>query len=328
MFDFCGIGNACVDIVADVDDHFLRDWGLEKGICTYLSLDRADRLEQALPKRQYIPGGCAANIAACISALGGKASFIGRIADDSIGAMFRDDTKKLGIHFTAKPDPLATTGSTRIFVLITPDSERTFAAFYGVQEDISESDLDIPAIETSTILYLDGYALNSRAGDRAFSLAADIAHRAGHMVALSPNDLSILTKYRGAIDELAKKADIFLCNEAEALFYTNTKTLDDAIAILQSRFSIGAITLGQQGVYAFDHDHPEALHLPAAPVNGPVIDTNGAGDNFAAGFLYGLGQGFSLEKSATLGNLCAAAIITVHGARPVTDYKPFLTQLT
>ncbi len=321
-FDFCGIGNSCMDIVDYIDDGFLAQWNFPKSICSYLSLDEADRLEAALPNPQYIAGGCAANTASIITALGGKASFIGRVAKDSIGQMFIDDMNARGIHFPSKPDESESAGSTRVFALITPDTERTFASYYGVQEDLSAKDLDAPSIQTSRFMYLDGYALNSKRGGEAFLKAADISHASGGLCVFSPSDISILKNFPDVVAKIMASSDIILCNEQEAKHIAQTHSLDEAIKHLQSRFKTGAVTVGLDGVYAFDK---EAIHhIPAAIPPAPVIDTNGAGDAFAGGFLFGLARGYDLSKAAALGNRCASVIITHAGARPTSDYTVFI----
>ena len=325
MFDFCGIGNACIDIVARIDDDFLRTWDFPKSICTYLPLGRADALEAALPAPDYIPGGCGANTASIVSALGGKSAFIGRVAADKIGERFLHDMAARGIHYTGKADTTPGAGSTRIFALITPDTERTFAAYYGVQEDLSEADIDPQSVAQSNFMYLDGYALNSRRGGETFLKAAEISKKAGKNVVFSPSDLSILQKYPTVVASLCSVSDMIVCNEQEAKFLTKTETLEDAIQALHQMFERGAVTVGADGVCAFDEKH--AYRVAAAIPPGPVTDTNGAGDAFAGGFLFGLSQGYDIEKAARLGNRCAAGIITHAGARPVHDCKTYLVDL-
>ncbi len=322
VFDFCGIGNSCMDIVDYIDDEFLKTWDFPKSICSYLSLSDADRLEGALPNPQYIAGGCAANTASIIMALGGKASFIGRVAKDSIGQMFIDDMNARGIHFPSKPDETEGAGSTRVFALITPDTERTFAAYYGVQEDLSVKDLDEESIRRSKFMYLDGYALNSKRGGEAFLKAADIVHEAGGKAVFSPSDISILKNYADVVSRIMKVSDIILCNEQEAKYIAGTDSLQNAIVHLQQNFSAGSVTAGADGVHVFDEK--TIHHVPAATPPAPVIDTNGAGDAFAGGFLFGLSRGLPLPRAAALGNICASVIITHAGARPVSDYKAFL----
>lgn len=324
-FDFCGIGNACVDIVSRIDDAFLDHWQFPKSICTYLPLARADALEAALPAPDYIPGGCGANTASIVSALGGRSAFIGRVAADKIGERFLQDMAARNIHYTGKPDTTPGAGSTRIFALITPDTERTFAAYYGVQEDLSEADIDEDAVANSRFMYLDGYALNSARGGQTFLKAAEISKRAGKMVAFSLSDLSILKKYPHIVDSLCRVSDMIVCNEQEAKFLTKAASLYDAIQSLKSMFKGGAVTVGANGVHVFDNTG--IYHVPAAKPQGDVCDTNGAGDAFAGGLLFGLAQGYDIAKAARLGNRCAASIITHAGARPVHDLKSFLADL-
>lgn len=324
MYDFCGIGNACVDIVSKVDDAFLAGWQFEKSICTYLTLDRADALEASLETPSYIPGGCGANTASCVTALGGSSAFIGRVAADAIGQRFLADMKERGIRYTGTPDTSPGAGSTRIFALLTPDAERTFAAFYGVQEDLSERDLDEEAIAKSKFMYLDGYALNSRRGGETFLAAAAMSHTAKNKVVFSPSDLSILNKYPSIVAKLVDVSDIIVCNEQEARHLSRSDDIHRSIAFLRGIFECGAVTTGERGVYVFDRQ--DVCHVPAATPPGPVTDTNGAGDGFAGGFLFGLARGLALSKAAALGNRCAADIITHAGARPVRDFKAFLTE--
>jgi sugar/nucleoside kinase (ribokinase family) len=321
-YDFCGIGNACVDIVAKVEDSFLEEWKFQKSICTYLTLDPANKLEAALPSPEYIPGGCGANTASIVSALGGKSAFIGRVAQDSVGQIFLDDMKARGIRYVGQPDTSEGAGSTRIFAMTTPDTERTFAAYYGVQEQLSIADLDIEALQNTKFLYLDGYALNSRRGEETFLKAAEITKEAGNRVVFSPSDLSILSKYDSVVASMMKVSDGIVCNTGEAMYLTREDTPERAIASLQKQFKFGGITSGAEGVYAFDKSHIQLI--PATTPPGPVVDTNGAGDGFAGGFLYGLAQGYDVDRAAALGNSCAATIITHYGARPKESYQHLL----
>lgn len=324
-FDFCGIGNSCIDIVARIDDNFLAAWKFPKSICTYLPLDRANELEAALPAPDYIPGGCGANTAAIVTALGGSAAFIGRVAKDRVGDMFLADMAARSIHYTGKPDETPGAGSTRVFALITPDTERTFAAYYGVQEDLSEADIDEYAVSNSQFMYLDGYALNSRRGGEAFLKAAEISHKAGKTVVFSPSDLSILTHYAQVVAPICAASDIVVCNEQEAKFLAGADSFEAALSHLQTMFAGGAVTMGVEGVAVFDKNR--IATVPAATPPAPVYDTNGAGDAFAGGYLFGLARGYDIEKAARLGNRCAAGIITHAGARPVHDCKTYLNDL-
>lgn len=324
-YDICGIGNACMDIVDTIDDAFLERWGFPKSICSYLTFDQSNALLADLPNPQYIAGGCAANTASTVCALGGNASFIGRIAHDEIGDMFIEDMDKRGIRFLSIPDESHDAGSTRVFCLTTPDTERTFASYYGVQEDLSEDDITDDGVADSKYLYIDGYALNSRRGGEAFLKAAAICKAAGNRVLFAPNDLSIMTKYGDAVAKILPQTDLLLCNEQEARHITGMDDMSLILKNLQSRFAVGAVTIGKDGVFVYDKN--TIYQIPAATPPAPVIDTNGAGDAFAGGFVFGLTHGYDLPRAAKLGNLCASVIITHTGARPQSDYRPFLEQL-
>jgi len=324
--DFCGIGNACIDIVAKVDDQFLVQWNFPKGNCAYIDLATADRLEKSLPAPQYVPGGCSANTAAVIAALGGTTSFIGRLADDTIGHLFLNDLKARGVHYASAPDTSAGAGSTRVFAMTTPDAERTFASYYGVQRDLSVADLDPISLQQARYVYLDGYALNADKALETFLRAAALSHEAGNMVVFNPNDISILTRFEPEVEQITKVSHGFICNSDEALLFTKRYTVEDAVAELRKQFRFGAVTNGAQPVHVFDSSG--ARVVPTFSPKDPVVDTNGAGDAFAGGFLFGLARGFTAEKAATLGNLCAGAIITHYGARPLADYQPFIAQVS
>lgn len=325
MYDFCGIGNACIDIIVDVEDAFLSEWNFPKGICSYLELDRADALEKALIKPQYIAGGCAANTAEVITNLGGTASFMGAIADDAIGKILIEDMKRAKIDYTGIPDATPGAGSTRIFTFVTPDTERTFAAYYGVQENLSPRDLNEGFIARSKYMYLDGYALNSPMAGETFLKAAHIALRNNSTVVFSPSDLSILEKHPDVIKELIAVSSMILCNEQEAKHIAGTDNIDRALKELSGMFQAGAVTSGARGAHVFSKD--ETILVQAAMPPAPVMDTNGAGDGFAGGFLYGLAREMDIVRAGKLGNRCAASIITHSGARPTSSYKPFLNDL-
>lgn len=324
-YDLCGIGNACMDIVAQVDDAFINEWNFPKGICTYFGLDAAKALQVALPHPEYVSGGCAANAVAVAAALGGKTSFIGRIADDEAGRMFLRDLQEAGIRYTGTPDTGDGAGSTLIFTMTTPDTQRTFAGYYGKLNDLSDADLDREALTQSKFLYLDGYTLNTHRGDKFFLKASDIAKKAGGKVVFAPCDLSVLKEFDDIIETMLEISDGITCSSDEAMLLTKGNSLERSVEVLRERLSFGAITVGDKGVYVFNEK--EVKHVPAASPPAPVLDTNGAGDAFAGGFLYGLARDLPIEKAAALGNLCASVIITHYGARPRQNYQPLLKQV-
>ncbi len=318
MLDVCAIGTAGVDIVARVDDAFLERWNLPKSICSKMDFDQMQAIISVLPDARYYPGGCGANVAAGVAALGGKAGFFGKSAPDFMGDLFAEDMRVRGVYASFAIDTNDGAASTQIFALTTPDSERTFANFHGLKEDILPSDIDVPLIGQSRIVYLDGYVLNTAHGGESLLYAARAAKAAGRTIAFSPNDISVLTNHPHYAREIEAMADIILCNQQEAFFMAETQDTLEAIRHLKGLYSQGSVTVGEHGAYVFDRDNIHHV-APSAPPS-PVTDTNGAGDAFAGGLLYGLSQHWDLSRAAALGNRCAAVIITMTGARPPARY--------
>lgn len=325
MLDFCGLGNACIDIVVEVDETFLALHNLPKGICTYLTDDRAEEIDGALIAPVFEPGGCAANTAVVVTALGGTAAFMGRVAEDAIGKLFIQSMTDNQVAFTPDLAPMEGRGSTRVYTFITPDADRTFATYYGEQETLSVSDLNKNAISAAKFLYLDGYALHSKYNEETFLTAIDWAHQAGNQVVFNPCDLSILNQYPDLCAAIMQAADILICNDIEAMQITDAASAPEAVSLLQQRFVRGAVTRGAQGALVFDDAC--ITPLPAFLPDKPIIDTNGAGDAFAGGYLYGLAQEFGDERAARLGILCASVIITQIGARPKCSFTDLPAQV-
>lgn len=314
MLDFCGLGNACIDIVVEVDEDFLIQHSLPKGICTYLTDDRAEEIDSALINPVFEPGGCAANTAVVVTALNGKAAFMGRVANDEIGKLFMKSMADSQVRYEPDLSPMIGRGSTRVYTFVTPDADRTFATYYGEQEMLSVSDLNEKAIQAARYTYVDGYALHSEFNRETFMTAIEWAHKAGNKAVFNPCDVSILNQYKDLCEALMDKVDILICNEVEARLITGIETLEDAVKALSKRFERGAVTAGAEGALIFNADG--ITHLPALKPDSPIVDTNGAGDAFAGGYIYGLSQGMSDERAARLGIFCASAIITQIGARP------------
>lgn len=314
MLDICSLGNACIDIVGEVDEAFLTQRRLPKGICTYLTDDRTEEIDNALPNPAYEPGGCAANTAVVVSSLGGKAAFMGRVAEDGIGKLFIRSMSDSGVLYEPNPAPAAGRGSTRVYTFITPDADRTFATYYGEQETLSVSDLNERALRRAKYTYLDGYAMHSRYNTETFITAIDWTHQANGKVVFNPCDISILTQHASLCTTLMDKSDIIICNDTEAMMITGAKDTQSAVEAMQPRFERGAVTMGENGALVFG---PTGISsLPANKPDAPIIDTNGAGDAFAGGYIYGLSHNMDDLRAARLGILCASRIITQIGARP------------
>ncbi len=325
MLDFCGLGNACIDIVVEVDEAFLANHSLPKGICTYLTDDRAEEIDSALIKPVFEPGGCAANTAVVVTALGGTSAFMGRVAEDTIGKLFIQSMKDNQVSFAPDLAPMEGRGSTRVYTFVTPDADRTFATYYGEQETLSVDDLNEGAISAAKFLYLDGYALHSKYNEETFLTAITWAHGAGNHVVFNPCDLSILNQYPQLCAAIMEAADILICNDIEAMQITGAASAHDAVILLQKRFARGAVTMGAQGALVFDAK--TITPLPAILPGRPIIDTNGAGDAFAGGYIYGLAHEFGDERAARLGILCASRIITQIGARPKCSFTDLPAQV-
>lgn len=317
-FDFTGIGNLCVDIVAAVDESFLDARGFKKGECTYIDLQTAIDTESALVSPAFIAGGSSANSAAGITALGGTAAMLGIIGDDATGKVVRDDCAARNIflpHSTSNNVSKNSDGSTRIFCLYTPDGERTFASYYGVALTLSPDNLDHDVLRNTRVLNLDGFGLISPRAFETYMVAIEIAHSAGAKVAFNPNDPSVIERNRNNVNTLIEAADIVLCNEREALSLTGEADCDKAIQSLARKGKIVAVTRSELGAVVI-HDG-SISNVPPPPLPGKLVETNGAGDAFSAGFLYGLIKGKNIVEAATLGCACAGTIITHVGARPI-----------
>jgi len=314
-----------MDIVAAIDEALLGRFALSKGICTYIDLPMAHEIHKALQNPMLIPGGCAANTAACMVSLGNKAAFLGCTAGDDIGQTVANGMKDAGIHFqhdeTAAPEP----GSTRIFCLTTPDGQRTFAAYYGAGEKFRNSCLHDSVIGSTRILYMDGFTFVAENAHHDFLNAARLAQKEGGRVAFGPSDMSVVQKYPGIVNDFLALCDIYLSNETEALAITGAGDVSTALQALQKQGKTGVITHGKEGSLVFS---PTEQHRISAPP--PVtdrIDTNGAGDHYAAGFLHGLLEGWPLEKCGRLGTLCAADALTHAGARPLQSLQKYRDML-
>lgn len=325
-FDIAGIGNACMDIVATVDDAALKNFGLEKGICTYIDLPAAQRLYKSLKNLKHVPGGCAANTAACLVSLGGSAAMLGRVAGDDLGHEIVAGMTGAGIHFLPPKDVPAEPGSTRVFCLTTPDGQRTFAAYYGAGKGLQAADLHTDILTDTHILYMDGFTFIAEGAHDAFLNAAATARKNGARLAFAPNDPVVMEKYPAMVKSFLDACDIFMGNDAEAMQLTGASDIVGVLRKLQGRGITGFVTGGAQGAWVFDA--LSFCHVPAIPPKIKDIDTNGAGDHFAAGFLYGLLQKWPLEKCGQLGTLCAADALTHPGARPLQPLAKYKEKMS
>jgi len=311
--DVVGIGNAIVDVIAHADEAFLTAEGFAKGTMTLIDSEQADALYTKMGSAIESSGGSAGNTMAGIASLGGKGGYIGKVRNDFLGAVFRHDITAIGVRFDT---PVATTGAgtARCLILVTADGQRTMCTFLGACVDLGPEDLDAAMIADAQITYLEGYLFDPPRAQDAFRKAAEIAHAAGRKVALTLSDPFCVGRHRDAFRALvAGNADILFANEAEICSLYETEDFDSAAAAVRGHVEIAALTRSEQGsvILAGNDTHKVA----AAPVTR-VVDTTGAGDLYAAGFLYGLTRGLPLPKCGAIGSVCAAEIISHVGARP------------
>jgi sugar/nucleoside kinase (ribokinase family) len=322
-YDVLGIGNAIVDVIASADDDFLVREGLAKGSMTLIDEARAEELYAKMGPAVEASGGSAANTLAGVASLGGRAAFIGKVKADQLGELFRHDITAIGVHF---PTPGATDGvaTARCFILVTPDGERTMSTYLGACQGLAPADVDAEAVKTASVTYLEGYLWDPPAAKEAFRKAAEIAHAADRQVALSLSDSFCVDRYRAEFIDLVRSGmvDILFANEGELKSLYQTSDLEEALKAVSADAKLAAVTLGAKGSAIVRGG--ERVEVPAAPIDGKLTDMTGAGDLFAAGFLYGHTRGLGLARSAEIGALSAAEVISHVGARPLIPLKELI----
>jgi sugar/nucleoside kinase (ribokinase family) len=312
-FDVVGIGSAIVDIIGRCDDQFLTRHGCTKGSMRLVDQAEIAAIYKDMGPAIEISGGSVANSMAGVASFGGKAAFIGKVADDEFGRIFAHDIKAGGVEFSSTPTN-AGPPTSRSLILVTPDGERTMNTFLGVSTDLGEKELDAKTIAQGKILYLEGYLFDRPAGMAAFRKAADIAARADRKVALSLSDAFCVDRHRDAFRTFVREhVDILFANETEVNALYETTSFDRAAALVASETPIAALTRSAAGSVVIDNG--TRMTIAANPV-AKVVDTTGAGDLYAAGFLYGHARNLPLEACGRLGSLAAAEIISHIGARP------------
>jgi sugar/nucleoside kinase (ribokinase family) len=311
--DVLGIGNAIVDVITHAEEVFLAREGLAKGAMTLIDAQGAEALYQRMGPAIESSGGSTANTMAGIASLGGSGAYIGKVRDDLLGEVFRHDLTAQGVRFTT---PAATDGpgTARCLIFVTADGQRTMATYLGACVELGPEDVDAALVAGAQVTYLEGYLFDPPQAQRAFREAAQIAHVASRRVALSLSDPFCVGRHRAALRDLVDgHVDILFANEAEICSLYETEDFGAAVAAVQGHVAIAALTRSAAGstILAGGAAHPVA----AAPV-ARVVDTTGAGDLYAAGFLYGLTRGLALPTCGAIGSLCAAEIISHFGARP------------
>jgi len=308
-----GIGNALVDVISHESFDFLAAHGLTSGAMQLIDSARAAVLYDAMGPGTEISGGSTANTLVGIASLGGRAAFVGRVADDQLGAVFGHDLRAAGIEFTTPParggEP-----SGRCLIVVTPDAQRTLNTFLGAAAQFGPEDLDPHLLGRADVLYLEGYLWDEPAARAAFRNAASIVHAAGGRVAFTLSDAFCVDRHRHEFLELVEHhVDILFANEAEICSLYEVGEFDDALQRVDRHTEIAALTRSAKGAVVVGRDE---LHVIDAAPLGRVVDTTGAGDQFAAGFLFGLTHGHDLATSGRLGALAAGEVISHVGARP------------
>jgi sugar/nucleoside kinase (ribokinase family) len=315
-YDVVGIGNAIVDIIARCDEGFLTKHDLDKGFMRLIDADEAGRLYEAMGPAIERSGGSVANSIAGLASFGGKCGFIGRVAADQFGGIFRHDIRSLGIAYSTEP---AVDGAptARCLILVTPDGERTMNTFLGASVDFTPDDIDADMIDAAKIVYLEGYLFDKDAAKAAFREAARLANAAGAKVALTLSDPFCVDRHRDDFRKLVKEgADIVFANEKEITTLYEVNSFDEAADAALQDCELAVLTRSEEGSVIVGAG--ETVEVPADPVH-QVVDATGAGDLYASGFLYALTQGLPLEACGRLGSLAAAEVISHIGARPETS---------
>jgi sugar/nucleoside kinase (ribokinase family) len=323
-YDVLGIGNAIVDVLARAEDDFLVRHGMRKGAMTLIDEARATGIYDAMGPAVEISGGSAANTIVGCASLGGRAAFVGKVKDDELGRVFAHDIRAAGVAFDTPP---ASEGpsTARCYVLVTADGERTMNTYLGAAQDLHPQDIDADAVAGAAITYLEGYLWDPKHAKDAFLKAAAAAHEAKRLVALTLSDAFCVDRWRDEFLGLmrAGTVDLLFANEAELRSLYQSADFDSALAALRREARLAVVTRSEKGCVVVSRD--QVLAVPACRVEH-VVDTTGAGDLFAAGFLFGLAQGATHERAASLGALAAAEVIQHLGARPQASLKALVQE--
>lgn len=311
--DVCAIGNAIVDVLARCDDDFLASESIAKGAMTLIDEARAEALFAHMGDSTVVSGGSAANTAVGVASLGGNAAFIGRVRDDQLGKLFRHDMTANRVDFTTDP---ATAGPTtaRSYILVTPDAQRSMNTYLGAASEFSPEDLQTDVLRDASITYLEGYLFDKSPAQAAFRMAATVVQQAGRKLSLSLSDTFCVERHRASFRSLVEDSvDVLFSNQNELMALYQTRDIDTAIAYAAQSCGITVTTMSEKGAVLTMNG--EKIHVPAE-AGTKVIDTTGAGDQFAAGVLYGLARNLPLATCGRLGAIAAAEVISHIGPRP------------
>jgi sugar/nucleoside kinase (ribokinase family) len=315
-FDVLGIGNALIDVIASVDDTFIDAHDFPRGATTMVDLERSEAVYADLPPAQEISGGSCANTIAGLASFGATVAFVGRVRDDQLGKVYTHDLRSLGIHFDVPP---ATSGPAtgRCLVMVTPDAHRTQCTYLGASTFIGPEDVDADLVGRAQVTYLEGYLWDQPPAKDAIRKAAAAARGAGRQVALTLSDPFCVDRHREEFRALvADEIDVLFANEAEICSLYEVDHFDAALQRLRHHCRVGALTRSERGSVVMAGE--EVHVIDAEPVDR-LVDTTGAGDQYAAGFLHGLTHGHDLATCGRLGSIAAAEVISHYGARPAVS---------
>lgn len=317
--DVIGVGNAIVDVLAKAEDAFLKTHDIPKGGMILIDEDRAHEIYGAMGAAVEISGGSAANSIACVASLGGRGGFVGKVADDALGEIFRHDLRAMGVEFDTKPlgDGPATG---RCLVNVTPDAQRSMTTFLGAAGYVSPDDIDAEQIKRAAITFFEGYLFEQPVAREAFTKACAIARENGRRSALTLSDASCVERQFDTLHGfIGDHVDILLANDREAFALFETEDFDVIADKARAMCPLTAVTRSEKGSMLIPRDGDVVMIDPVKPVK--LEDTTGAGDAYAAGLLFGLARGFPLERAGALGSLAASEVISHFGARPSESLK-------
>ena len=327
-YDVVAIGNAIVDVVASAEEAFLAEEELAKGTMTLIDAPRSEALYGRMGPGLEMSGGSAANSMVGLAGLGGRGAFIGKVADDQLGAIFRHDIRAAGVAFDTPV--LAATAedggppTARCLVFVTPDAQRTLCTMLGACLALGPADVDEALVAAAQVTYLEGYLWDPPLAKEAFVKAAEAAHAAGREVALSLSDPFCVDRHRTEFRDLVDgHVDLLFANEAEVCSLYEVESFDEALQAVRGRCRVAALTRSEKGCVVLDG---EEVHVVDAEPAARVVDTTGAGDLFAGGFLYGYTQGRGAYDCGRIGAIAAAEVISHYGARPETDLAALVAQ--
>lgn len=319
--DVTGIGNAIVDVIAHADDAFLAENGIDKGAMTLIDTDRAEALYGRMGPGVESSGGSAGNTMAGFAQLGGKGAYIGKVADDLLGKVFGHDIRASGVAFDTRP-LVGGAPTARCLILVTPDAQRSMNTYLGACVELGPDDVDADLIRASHVVYLEGYLFDPPAAKEAFRKAASVAHAAGRQVSLSLSDAFCVGRYRAEFRDLVENhVDLLFANESEICSLYETDDFEVALAAVKANGKNAALTRSEKGAVIVTAGNTVGV---AAEKVDRVVDTTGAGDLYAAGFLYGWTKGAEPAVCGKLGAIAAAEIIGHVGARPEADLKALI----